>query len=203
LSRISLPGHQNIKGYEDKTTFNPSFYTQVIKILAFKYKFFKFQNGSQDPAWIMADQPPSVRRSRPNSTCEMYGRVREQSPSLRDDIQTFSTIRRTHSPYRKPVDQPKGSAMLNTRRPPLPRKYQPADRPPIPPRSDCADEINTSAISDNNMWQCMHTGDEANLTITPEVRTPRCLEILTLPDFNQEQKNMGKWSSSYHDKVNF
>ena len=160
----------------------------------------------------MSDQPPSVRRSRPNSTCEIYGRVREQSSSparhFRDDNQTFSTIRRTHSPFRKPVVnenyQHKGSTMLTTRRPPLPRKYQPADRPPIPPRSDSGDIINTSELTDDSMWQCMHTGNETNLIVTPEVRTPRCLEILSLPDFNQRQKNMGKKSSSsYHNKVFF
>ena len=156
----------------------------------------------------MSDQPPSVRRSRPNSTCEMYGSVREQSSSparhFRDDNQTFSTIRRTQSPFRKPVvngnDQPKGSTLLTNRRPPLPRKYQPADRPPIPPRSDSADRITTSALTDDSMWQCMHTGDEANLIVTPEAKTPRCLEILSLPDFNQRQKNMGKKSSSYPKK---
>ena len=141
----------------------------------------------------------------------MYGRVREQSSSparhFWDDNQTFSTNRRTHSPFRKPVlngnDQLKGSTTLNSRRPPLPRKHQPADRPPIPPRSDSADRITTSALTDDSMWQCMNTGDEANLIVTPEVRTPRCLEILSLPDFNQRQKNMGKKSSSYHNKVFF
>ena len=87
----------------------------------------------------------SVRRSRPSSTCgEMNGRIREQSPSparhVKDDNQAFSTIRRSHSPARKPVlNDTSCSNKATARRPPLPRKYQTVDRPPIPPRSESVD----------------------------------------------------------------
>ena len=146
----------------------------------------------------MSDQPPSVRRSRPNSTCEMYGRVREQSQSparhFRDDNQTFSTIRRTHSPFRKPAvnenDHHKGSTTSTARRPPLPRKYQPSERPPIPPRSDSVDRINSCVLQNYNIWQCTETSDDTNVKVTPGIKAPTCLDILSLPDFIHGQKNM-------------
>eukprot|EP00090_Calanus_glacialis_P012962 TRINITY_DN21598_c0_g1_i2.p1 TRINITY_DN21598_c0_g1~~TRINITY_DN21598_c0_g1_i2.p1 ORF type:complete len:530 (+),score=123.61 TRINITY_DN21598_c0_g1_i2:49-1590(+) len=183
LSRISLPGHQNIKNGDDRTNFNSSFYSK---------------NDSQDLACNMSDQPPSVRRSRPNSTCEMYGRVREQSSSparhFRDDNQTFSTIRRTHSPFRKPVvnenDQTKGSTISTARRPPLPRKYQPTERPPIPPRSDSVDRINSCVLQNYDNGQCTETSDDTNVKVTPGIKAPTCLDILSLPDFIHGQKNM-------------
>ena len=140
----------------------------------------------------MSDQSPSVRRSRPNSTCEMYGRVREQSPSparhFRDDNQTFSTIRMTHSPFRKPVvneiDQPNGSSVSTARRPPLPRKYQPSERPPIPPRSDSVDRINPCLRQHHILGQCTDTSNDTIVKMLPG--------ILSLPDFSNGQKNMGK-----------
>ena len=128
----------------------------------------------------------------------MYGRVREQSSSparhFRDDNQTFSTVRRTHSPFRKPVvnenDQPKG--YTTTRRPPFPRKYQPSERPPIPPRSDSVDRVNSCVIQNEFLWQCKDTRLDIDIKVNPEIETPRCLDILSLPDFNHGQKNMGK-----------
>jgi hypothetical protein len=61
----------------------------------------------------------------------MYSRVREQSSSpvrhIRNENQSYSTIRRAHSPFRKPgVEEKlpdKGSTTSQARRPPLPRKY--------------------------------------------------------------------------------
>ena len=151
----------------------------------------------------MSDQPPSVRRSRPNSTCEMYGRAREQSPSparyFREDNQTFSTIRRTHSPFRKPVvnenDQPKGFTTSTTRRPPLPRKYQPTERPPIPPRSDSVDRTNPCVLKYENICQSTGTSNDTNVNLNSGMKAPICLDINSLPGFNHGQKNTGRWIS--------
>ena len=148
----------------------------------------------------MSPQKQPVRSSRPNSTCEMYGRVREQSSSparhFRDENQIFSTIRQTHSPFRKPMvnenDQPKEFTTSTTRRPPLPRKYQSIERPPIPPRSDSVDRINACVLQNYNIWQCTETSDDTNVKVTPGIKAPTCLDILSLPDFIHGQKNMGK-----------
>ena len=88
---------------------------------------FNFQSGDCNLSFSEQEMNPTVRRSRPNSTCEMRSHTREQSPSparhIRDDNQTqaYSTVRRTSSPFRKPVNVEIG---LHSRRPPLPRTYQ-------------------------------------------------------------------------------
>ena len=117
---------------------------------------------------------PTVRRSRPNSTCEMRSPSREQSPSparhIRYDnqAQAYSTIRRTSSPFRKPVNVEIG---LPSRRPPLPQKQQTPERPPLPPRKDSVDMGLTKTSYNQN------------------------LELQGLPDFNKRLENMGKQHS--------
>merc|ERR1719483_534775 len=169
FSHISLSGQTNLKSDENKTAFTTSFY-------------------SQDDSTDLSNNPHSsvaARRSRPNSTCEMYGGVREASCSpsrhIRDDNQTFSTIRRTQSPLRKPavvesiVD--KGSKMSMARRLPLPRKYQPADRPPIPPRSDSVDRINNFALQgDTACGKVMQVEEESAARVITVATTPKCLQ---------------------------
>ena len=113
---------------------------------------------------------PTVRRSRPNSMCEMRSDTREQSPSparhIRDDnqMQAYSTIRRTSSPFRKPVIE----IGLNSRRPPLPWTHQTLDRPPLPPRADSVERGVTKTCYNPN------------------------LKLKDLPDFNHRLENMGK-----------
>ena len=130
----------------------------------------------------------------------MYGGVREQSCSpsrhIRDDNQTFSTIRRTQSPLRKPavveniVD--KGSKMSMARRPPLPRKYQPADRPPIPPRSDSVDRINNFALQGDTAWgKVMQVEEESAARVITVDITPKCLQSLNFSDFIQGHHGQG------------
>ena len=201
LSRISLPGHPNMNTAEVKH-INPSFYTQVTITDAEDIMTYNpSQDENTDLSSTSLDQSTAIRRSRPNSTCEMYSRFRDQSSSptrqFRDDHQTFSTIRRTHSPFRRPsvteTVPDKGPTLSMARRPPLPRKYQPVERPPIPPRSDSVDRINMFTLQGDTAcaWQAMQVGEE-DRQVTPVNTAPRCLQISNLPDFNQGQKDMGK-----------
>jgi len=189
LSRISLPAPQTFKNADDEAILHPSFYSQP---------------DSEDVPHPTPAQPPSARRSRPSSTCELYSRTREQSSSparqFRDDNQTFSTIRRTHSPFRKPSgnesSQPKGST---ARRPPLPRKHQQATtRPPIPPRSDSMDRINMAGSKEENTGQWPGTQGEKIKRNPHGVETPKCLEIL---DFINGQKENGMKQPVYINDI--
>ena len=112
---------------------------------------FNFQSGDCNLSFSEQEMNPTVRRSRPNSTCEMRSHTREQSPSparhIRDDnqAQVYSTLRRTSSPFRKPVNAKIG---LHRRRPPLP---QILDRPPLPPRAGSVDSGMTKTCYTHNV----------------------------------------------------
>ena len=132
---------------------------------------FNFQSGDCNLSFSEQEMNPTVRRSRPNSTCEMRSHTREQSPSparhIRDDnqAQAYSTVRRTSSPFRKPVN---GEIGLHSRRPPLPRTHQTLDRPPLPPRADSVERGMTNTCHNPN------------------------LKLQDLPNFNHRLENMGK-----------
>jgi len=159
------------------------------------------QNSDDDSTVLSSSHPtqsPFIRKSRPNSTCEMYSRGREpsSSPSVlaRDDNQTYSTIRRAHSPFRMPTGHESAfdhrSAVSAARRPPLQRKHKPADRPPIPPRSDSIDRVNTYAQHCDTAWPSIQGGEGTRLSSTSACTLPRCLQSLSLAQFSQGQKEI-------------
>ena len=112
--------------------------------------------------------PPSRRqsRSRNNSTSDIC-RARRHSPSPSrhggDDQQTFSTIRRAHSPFRarplhnKPTTPDHTDKVSNqsnhtmARRPPRPKKFQ-----PLSARSDSVDILTRQDDSAGRDTVCVH-----------------------------------------------
>merc|ERR1719317_985055 len=91
-------------------------------------------NSPQPPPWSV--------RSRPNS-CDAYSQFREQSASPsrhgQDTNQSFSTIRRTHSPFRSisssdsTYKSDSQDIRLTVRPPSAPRKPVHTNKPPVPP----------------------------------------------------------------------
>ena len=156
LSRISLPSHPS----------HPQNHDSDIPCSSC--------NSQQPLPWSV--------RSRPNS-CDAYSQFREQSASPsrhgQDRNQSFSTIRRTHSPFRSisssdsTYKSDSQDIRLTARPPSVPRKPVYATQPPVPPPPTTID----------TPWPVLQIQEEQGDVWRKN---------LNLPNFNLGQDDMSK-----------
>ena len=127
----------------------------------------------------------------------MYRQAGEQSSTLPrpaiDENQIYSTIRKTHRPFRKPTEHGSVSdseSVISTAGRQLTRSYQQADRQSIQTKSESVEKGGTT-------WQAMKEGGKLRRGDTSSSTTPRCLKILSLTEINQGQSHTCKYMPAH------
>ena len=183
MSRISLPSYPSLPNHTENIIQTP-----------FRCNLNKALDPISSPPHYSS--PPATRataRSRPSS-CDAYSQYRQHSASpsrqASERHQPFSTIRRTHSPFRS-ITIDEHSCTVDTQhkitiRPPLPSKCQPTGRPPLPPAC-CSSDKKLNA-EDDGTWEVLRVEEQP----TQPIRTPPVKEDFCLPDFTLDQQDMSR-----------